>query len=85
MIIIIKMIIIIIDNINNIDKDARVTSGTQRVPGSLRADGFHLKDDEMVNDDDVATEMGFEKLCASGNCNSMPAKQKMQVKVNFQI
>jgi len=42
-----------------------------------------LKDDEMVNDADVAEEMGFEKLCASGNCNSMPSKQKMQVKVHY--
>jgi hypothetical protein len=32
---------------------------------------------------DVAKEMGFEKLCASGNCNSMPSKQKMQVKVHY--
>merc|ERR1711971_1511869 len=64
-------------------KDSRVTSRTWRVPGSQRADGFHLKDDEMVNDDDVAEEMGFEKLCASGNCNSMPSKQKMQVKVHY--
>ena len=38
-------------------------------------------DDEMVNDDDVSEEMKFEKLCASGNCNSMPSKQKMQIKV----
>ena len=28
-------------------------------------------------------EMKFEKLCASGNCNSMPSKQKMQIKVNW--
>ena len=39
-------------------------------------------DDEMVNDDEIEEEMGFEKLCASGNCNSMPSKQKMQIKVN---
>ena len=37
----------------------------------------------MVNDDEIATEMGFEKLCASGNCDSMPAKQKMQIRVNI--
>ena len=43
---------------------------------------FHLKDgDMMVNDEDVAKEMTFEKLCASGDCSSMPAKQKMQIKV----
>ena len=35
----------------------------------------------MVNDEDLAKEMKFEELCASGNCNSMPAKQKMQIKV----
>jgi hypothetical protein len=64
-------------------KDSRVTSGTARVPGTQRAGGFHLKgDDEMVNDDEIEEEMGFEKLCASGNCNSMPSKQKMQIKVN---
>ena len=39
-------------------------------------------DDEMVNDEELAEEMGFEKLCASGNCISMPAKQKMQIKVS---
>ena len=52
-----------------------------RVP---REDGeFHLKgDDEMVNDAEVADEMKFEELCASGDCSSMPAKQKMQIKVN---
>jgi hypothetical protein len=43
---------------------------------------FHLKDgDMMVNDEDVAKEMTFEKLCASGDCSSMPAKQKMHIKV----
>ena len=64
-------------------KDSRVTSGTARVPGTQRTGGFHLKgDDEMVNDDEIEEEMGFEKLCASGNCNSMPSKQKMQIKVN---
>ena len=66
-------------------KDSRVTSGTARVPGTQRfmPAEFHLKgDDEMVNDDEIEEEMGFEKLCASGNCNSMPSKQKMQIKVN---
>ena len=44
--------------------------------------GFHSKDgDEMVNDEELAKEMKFEELCASGNCISMPAKQKMQIKV----
>ena len=63
-----------------------MTSGTARVPGSQRAGGFHLKgDDEMVNDDDVSEEMKFEKLCGSGNCNSMPSKQKMQIKVIWKM
>ena len=35
----------------------------------------------MVKDEDLATEMEFEKLCASGDCSTMPAKQKMQIKV----
>jgi hypothetical protein len=44
--------------------------------------GFHLKDGvEMINDEEFEKEMKFEKLCGSGNCNSMPAKQKMQIKV----
>ena len=43
---------------------------------------FHLKDgDMMVNDEDIAKQMTFEKMCASGGCSSMPAKQKMQIKV----
>merc|ERR1711935_489270 len=37
----------------------------------------------MVNDEEIAEEMGFEKLCASGNCNSMPSKQKMQIKIHY--
>ena len=50
---------------------------------SQLGDGFHLKgDDEMVNDEELAEEMNFEELCASGDCSSMPSKQKMQIKVN---
>ena len=64
-------------------KDSRITSGTARVTSSQRGDNFHLvDDDEMVNDEELAEEMNFAKLCASGNCNSMPSKQKMQIKVN---
>ena len=37
--------------------------------------------DELINDEQIAKEMEFEKLCASGDCSSMPAKQKMQIKV----
>ena len=40
-------------------------------------------DDTMIDDGELAEEMYFEKLCASGDCSSMPAKQKMQIKVNM--
>ena len=50
------------------------------LPGFKKAEVGCLGE-EMVNDDDVSEEMKFEKLCASGNCNSMPSKQKMQIKV----
>lgn len=41
--------------------------------------GLRIKgDDVKVN---IADEIKFEKLCASGNCSSMPARQKMQIKV----
>ena len=64
-------------------KDSRITSGTARVTSSQRGDNFHLvDDDEMVNDEELAEEMNFAKLCAAGNCNSMPSKQKMQIKVS---
>ena len=44
--------------------------------------GFHLKDEDMmVNDEDLANELEFEKMCAAGDCSTMPAKQKMQIKV----
>ena len=63
-------------------KDSRVTSGTKRVGGP---GGFHSNgDDEMINDEEIAEEMKFEKLCAAGDCSSMPAKQKMQIKVSCQ-
>ena len=35
----------------------------------------------MIDDNEVADEMKFEALCASGDCSSMPAKQKMEIKV----
>ena len=35
----------------------------------------------MINDEQIAKEMKYEKLCASGNCSSMPQKQKMQIRV----
>jgi len=63
-------------------KDSRVTSGTKRVgggPGGFHSDG----DDEMINDEEIAEEMKFEKLCAAGDCSSMPAKQKMQIKIHY--
>ena len=41
--------------------------------------------DEMINDKQIASQMKFEKLCASGDCSSMPAKQKMQIKVGYTV
>ena len=67
-------------------KDPRVTFGTVRVGGGP-VGGFHPNgndDDEMINDDEIAEEEMFLKLCAAGDCSSMPAKQKMQVKVSCQ-
>ena len=39
----------------------------------------------MIDDDEIAEEIKFLELCAAGDCSSMPAKQKMQIKVNCQI
>ena len=64
-------------------QDPRVTFGTVRVGGG--PGGFHPNgndDDEMIDDDEIAEEEKFLKLCAAGDCSSMPAKQKMQVKVS---
>ena len=36
----------------------------------------------MIDDDEIAEEEKFLKLCAAGDCSSMPAKQKMQIKVS---
>ena len=66
-------------------KDPRVTFGTMRLGGG--PGGFHPSgndDDEMIDDDEIAEEEMFLKLCAAGDCSSMPAKQKMQVKVSCQ-
>ena len=43
---------------------------------------FVLDGDELRNPDEIADQMNYERLCASGDCSSMPAKQKMQIKVN---
>ena len=62
-------------------KDSRVTSGTKRVgegPGQFHSNG----DDQMINDDEIAEEIKYSKLCAVGDCSLMPAKQKMQIKVS---
>ena len=64
-------------------KDSRVTSGTKRVgggPGEFHSNG----DDELINDDVIDEEIKYSKLCAVGDCSSMPAKQKMQIKVRCQ-
>ena len=64
-------------------KDPRVTSGTKRVGGG--PGGFHSNgDDEMIDDDEIAEEIKFLELCAAGDCSSMPAKQKMLIKVSCQ-
>ena len=60
-------------------------SESLRVPKTGN-NGFHSNgNDEMVNDNEVADEMKYEALCASGDCSSMPAKQKMQIKVRSQL
>jgi len=67
-------------------KDERVRSEKLRVSrGSTDENGFHLDNDgdEMINDEEIAKEMKWEKLCASGSCNSMPAKQKMQIRIHY--
>ena len=47
---------------------------------------FHLKDnDEIVNDAEMAELMKFKEMCASGDCKSMPSKQKMQIKVKISV
>ena len=53
----------------NIFQDKRSRSEAIKVPKG---------DDLIVN---IADKKKFEKLCASGNCSSMPARQKMQIKV----
>jgi len=67
-------------------KDERVKSGTLRVPGSKYDRDeplFVLDGDELKNPDEVADQMGYEKLCSSGDCSAMPAKQKMQIKIHY--
>ena len=64
-------------------QDSRVSSGIKRVPGDRQEGGWTLQgSDELVNSEELADEMKYEKLCASGDCSSMPAKQKMQLRVN---
>ena len=49
-------------------------------------DVFHLQSgDEMVNDEALKTEMQIEALCASGNCDTIPDKNLMKIKVSFLI
>jgi len=68
-------------------KDPRINFETVRVKYD-RKDGFtfHLNgkgDDELINDEQIAKEMEFEKKCALGECISMPAKQKMEIKIHY--
>ena len=54
--------------------------------GTRKEGGFHLKgDDLLVNDTDLADLMKFQEMCASGDCKSMPSKQKMQIKVKISV
>merc|ERR1711971_83889 len=74
-----------LESVESTFKDPRVTFGTVRVGGGP-VGGFHPNgndDDEMINDDEIAEEEMFLKLCAAGDCSSMPAKQKMQVKFHY--
>ena len=68
-------------------QDPRIKFETVKVKNENRNEhGFRLNgkgNDEMINDEQIAKEMKFEKLCASGDCSSMPAKQKMQIRVGF--
>ena len=68
-------------------QDPRIKFETVKVKDVNRNEhGFHLNgkgNDELINDEQIAKEMEFEKLCASGDCSSMPAKQKMQIKVRI--
>jgi len=63
-------------------KDERIRSEAVKV---TREEGrFHLKDnDEIVNDAEMAELMKFKEMCASGDCKSMPSKQKMQIKIHY--
>jgi len=63
-------------------KDERIRSETMRV---TREEGrFHLKGEDLfVNDADLADLMKFQEMCASGDCKSMPSKQKMQIKIHY--
>ena len=44
-----------------------------------KEDGLHPKGDDLRVK--IAHEKRIEKVCASDNCSSMPARQKMQIKV----
>jgi len=59
-------------------KDPRIISETLRVD-----EWTLLGSDELINPEELAEEMKWEELCASGNCTAMPAKQKMQIKIHY--
>jgi hypothetical protein len=56
-----------------------------RVPSSKydRELVFVQDGDALKNPEEVADEMKYEKLCATGDCSSMPAKQKMQIRIHY--
>ena len=67
-------------------KDERVKSGTYKISRSNRDGGepeFVLDGDgdALINEEEIADELKYEKLCAIGDCSSMPAKQRMQIRV----
>ena len=69
--------------LKNVFQDPRIKTETERI--EELPDGWVSSedDDEIINPAELAEEMEWEELCAhpSGDCSSMPAKQKMEIKV----
>ena len=69
-------------------QDERVRSEKLRVPTNKYdrvGPSFVLDGDEYKDPEEIAEEMKYEKLCAAGDCSSMPEKQRMQIKVKTYI
>ena len=60
------------------------TRGEYLRPETDRQDGnFHLEgSDELVDDNEMKSQMAMEAKCASGQCKSMPSKQLLRLKVS---